>query len=142
MMRLYTAALFLPSPAVPHVRFSLLIVTRWKPLPPRHYCDTQAHHFTLVAPASRGPWLRGVMLSASIIANTPSSASLMHSLRFRAINTYTESLCHSRIDPDCTSDLPQFTLRFPSCMPPSLPRRAALLHMSASSQNASVFAQS
>ena len=42
-MIVYTTTLFLPSPAVPYVRFSLLIVTRWKPLPPRHFCDTQAH---------------------------------------------------------------------------------------------------
>ncbi len=111
-MRLYTAIPFLPSPAVPYVRFSLLIVTRWKPLPPRHYCDTQAHHYTLVAPVPRGPWLRGVMLSTSIIANPASSASLMDSFRLHLIRAYTKSLCHSRIDPDCTSDLPQFTLHF------------------------------
>ena len=109
-MRFYTATLFLPSPAVPYVRFSLLIVTRWKPLPPRHYCDTQAHHYTLVAPVPRGPLLRGVMLSTSIIANPASSASLMDSFRLHLVQAYTESLCHSRIDPDCTSDLPQFTL--------------------------------
>jgi hypothetical protein len=110
IMRLYAAIPFLPSPAVPYVRFSLLIVTRWKPLPPRHYCDTQAHHYTLVAPVPRGPWLRGVMLSTSIIANPASSASLMDSFRLHLVQAYTESLCHSRIDPDCTSDLPQFTL--------------------------------
>ena len=109
-MIVYTTTLFLPSPAVPYVRFSLLIVTRWKPLPPRHYCDTQAHHYTLVAPVPRGPLLRGVMLSTSIIANTASSASLMDSFRLHLVQAYTESLCHSRIDPDCTSDLPQFTL--------------------------------
>jgi len=132
---------FLPSPAVPYVRFSLLIVTRWKPLPPRHYCDTQAHHYTLVAPVPRGPWLRGVMLSTSIIANPASSASLMDSFRLHLIQAYTESLCHSRIDPDCTSDLPQFTLWFLPYMPPSLPRQAASLLLSVSSRNASVFAQ-
>ncbi len=96
MVRLYTATPFLPSPAVPYVRFSLLIVTRWKPLPPRHYCDTQAHHYTLVAPVPRGPSLRGVMLSTSIIANTASSASLMDSLRLHLVQAYTKSLCHLR----------------------------------------------
>ena len=42
-MNLIAATPFLPSPAVPYVRISLFIATRWKPLPPRHYCDTQAH---------------------------------------------------------------------------------------------------
>ena len=95
-MRLYAAIPFLPSPAVPYVRFSLLIVTRWKPLPPRHYCDTQAHHYTLVAPVPRGPLLRGVMLSTSIIANTASSVSLMDSFRLHLVQAYTKSLCHLR----------------------------------------------
>ena len=140
-MRLYTAIPFLPSPAVPYVRFSLLIVTRWKPLPPRHYCDTQAHHYTLVAPVPRGPLLRGVMLSTSIIANPASSASLMDSFRLHLILAYTESLCHSRIDPDCPPVLPQFTLHFLFYMPPSIPRRAAPLRLSVTSQSVSAFTQ-
>jgi len=35
---------------VPYVRISLLIATRWKPLPPRHFCGNQAYHHTLAAP--------------------------------------------------------------------------------------------
>jgi hypothetical protein len=140
-MLLYTATLFLPSPAVPYVRFNLLTVTRWKPLPPRHYCDTQAHHYTLVAPVPRGPSLRGVMLSSSIVTNPATSANLMYSFRLHLIQAYTESLCHSRINPDYTSDLPQFTLHFLFYMPPSIPRRAALLHLSITSQSVTAFTQ-
>ena len=80
------------------------------------------------------------MLSSSIIATTASSASLVHSLRFRT-STYTESLCHSRTDPDCTPDLPQFTLRFLPYLPPSLPRRVTSLLLSVSSRCASVSPQ-
>ena len=82
-MLLYATTLFLPSPAVPYVRLSLFIATRWKPLPPRHLCDTQAHLLILVAPAPRGPLLREVMLSIPIIAPTASSASLTNSSRFQ-----------------------------------------------------------
>ena len=82
-MRLYPAIPFLPSPAVPYVRFSLLIVTRWKPLPPRHYCDTQAQNPIILALIPRGPLLEGVILSASIIATTSPSANLIDSSRFR-----------------------------------------------------------
>ena len=38
---------------------------------------------TLIAPVPRGPSLRGVMLSTSIIATTASSASLIKSFRFQ-----------------------------------------------------------
>jgi len=83
LMRLYATTLFLPSPAVPYVRLSLFIATRWEPLPPRRSCDTQAHRFALFAPVPRGPSLRGVVLSASIIAPTTPSASLIDSPRFQ-----------------------------------------------------------
>ncbi len=56
-------------------------------------------------------------------------------------NPYTGGLCHSRIVPDYLSDLPQFNLRFLLYMPPSLPRRAVSLHLSAASQDVSVFAR-
>ena len=56
-------------------------------------------------------------------------------------NPYTKGLWHSRIVPAYLTDLPQFTPRLLPYMPTSLPRRAALLHLSVSSQNASVFAQ-
>jgi hypothetical protein len=56
-------------------------------------------------------------------------------------NPYTKGLWHSRIVPAYLTDLPQFTLRLFLCMPSSLPRRAVLLLLSVSSQNASVFAQ-
>ena len=56
-------------------------------------------------------------------------------------NPYTKGLRHSRIVPAYLTDLPQFTLRLFLCMPSSLPRRAVLLLLSVSSQNASVFAQ-
>ena len=55
-------------------------------------------------------------------------------------NPYTKGLWHSRIVPAYLTDLPQFTPRLLPYMPTSLPRRAVLLHLSVSSQNASVFA--
>lgn len=56
-------------------------------------------------------------------------------------NPYTKGLWHSRIVPAYLTDLPQFTPRLLPYMPSSLPRRAVLLLLSVSSQNASVFAQ-
>jgi hypothetical protein len=111
-MLFFTVNLFLPFPAVPYSRISLLIVMRWKSLPPRHYCDTQAHLLYSCCPC------------------------LQRLLAKRG----KESLCHSRTVPDCTSDLPRFTLCSFPYMPSSIPRRAALLHLSVSSWNASVFA--
>lgn len=55
-------------------------------------------------------------------------------------NPYTKGLWHSRIVPAYLTHLPQFTLRLLLYMPTSLPRRAVLLLLSVSSQNASVFA--
>jgi hypothetical protein len=46
-----------------------------------------------------------------------------------------------KANPDCPSDLPQFTLRFLFHMPPSIPRRADSLHLSVSSRITSVFAR-
>ncbi len=109
MMRLYATTLFLPSPAVPYVSLSLFIATRWKPLPPHHSCDTQAHQSALFAPAPKGPSLRGVILPTSIFAHTIPSVSLIDSPRFQ-IYPYAGGLCHSRIVPDCLADLPQFQI--------------------------------
>ncbi len=141
MMRLYPTTLFLPSPAVPYVRLSLFITTRWKLLPPRHSCDTQAHHPALFAPVPRDPSLRGVIQSTSIFAHTIPSVSLIDSSRFQ-IYPYAGGLCHSRIVPDCLADLPQFNLRLLLYMPPSLPRQVVSLHLSDASQDVSVFTQS
>ena len=99
-MLFYAATLFLPSPAVPYVRLSLFLVTRWKPLPPRHLCNTQAHPLILVAPAPRGPLLREVLLSIPIIAPTASSASLTNSSRFQISTLIRKVSCHSRRAPD------------------------------------------
>jgi len=55
-------------------------------------------------------------------------------------NPYTDGLWHSRIDPACLSDLPQFNPYLLIYMPPSLPRRTVPLHISVSSRNTSVFA--
>ena len=139
-MVLYAATLFLPSPAVPHVRLSLFLATRWKPLPPRHLCDTQAHQSPLFAPVPRGPSLRGVILSPSIIARTTPSASLIDSSRFQFLTLIRAVFVILWIVPDCLADLPQFTLRFLLYMPSSVPRRAALLLLSVASQDLSVFA--
>jgi hypothetical protein len=84
-MLVYATTLFLPSPAVPYVRLSLFLATRWKPLPPRRFCDTQAHQSVLVTPVPRGPLLEGVILSASIVAPTTPSASLIDSSRFQIL---------------------------------------------------------
>ena len=53
---------------------------------------------------------------------------------------YGESLSFKG-NPDCPSDLPQFTLRFLIYMPPSIPRQPAPLHLSVSSRSVSAFAQ-
>jgi hypothetical protein len=125
---------------VPYVRINLLIATRWKPLPPRHFCGNQAYHYTFAAPIPRGSLLRGVMLSTSIIAHTTPSASLIRILPISDFNPYTEGLWHSRIDPAYLPDLPQFTLRFLLYMPSSSLRQAVSLHSSVSSRNVLVFA--
>ena len=91
-MQVYAATLFLPSPAVPYVRLSLFLATRWKPLPPRRLCGTQAHPSVFIAPAPRGPLLGGVILSTSIIAHTTPSASLVDSSRFQFLPLYGRSL--------------------------------------------------
>jgi len=83
--------------------------------------------------------LGGVILSASITARTTPSASLVDSSRFQFLPLYGRSLSF-RIDPDCLPHLPQFNLRFLLYMPPPLPQRAVLLHVSVASQDVSVFA--
>jgi hypothetical protein len=43
---------------VPSVRISLFIATRWKPLPPRHCCVTQAHRYCSCDPYPQRPLTR------------------------------------------------------------------------------------
>ncbi len=139
-MNLIAATPFLPSPAVPYVRISLFIATRWKPLPPRHYCDTQAHrHYSHCSCPQRPFAKRGyvVHLHHRYYGLIRQSDKILPTSDF---NPYTEGLWHSKADPAYLSDLPQFTLRVLFHMPPSIPRRAISLHMSVSTRNASVFA--
>jgi hypothetical protein len=131
---------FLPSPAVPRLRFSLLIVTRWKPLPPRHYCDTQAHLHNSRCSCPQGYFAKR---GYSVHLYHSSYYPIRQSDRIFPIsdfNPYTVGLCHSRVVPDFLTDLPQFNPHLLLHMPPSLLRRAVSLLLSVSSRNASVFA--
>jgi len=124
---------------VPYVRLSLFIATRWKPLPPRHCCGTQAHRHSFCCSCPQRPFAKrgyGVHLYHRYPA---SSVTLINSFRFRTIGLYGKSLSF-RADPDCPSELPHFTLRLLFHMPPSLPRRAVSLQLSVSSRDASAFA--
>ena len=84
--------------------------------------------------ARRGYSVRLLLRSYNLIRQS------VRILSTSVFNPYTKGLWHSRIDPAYLTDLPQFTLRIFLCMPSSLPRRAVLLLLSVSSQNASVFA--
>ena len=139
-MIVYTATLFLPSPAVPYVRFSLFLATRWKPLPPRHSCDTQAHRLYPLCSCLQRPFAKSGYV---VHLHFRYYGLIRHSDRILPIsvfNPYTVGLCHSLVDPDFLSQLPQFTLHFLLYMPPSLPRRAVSLLLSVSSRNTAVFA--
>ena len=140
-MMVYTATLFLPSPAVPYVRFSLLIVTRWKPLPPRHSCDTQAHRFYPLGSCLQRPFAKSGYVVQLHFRYYGLSRHSDRILPISVFNPYTVGLCHSLVDPDFLSELPQFTLRFLLYMPISLPRRIVSLLLSVSSRNAAVFAR-
>ena len=140
-MIVYTATLFLPSPAVPYVRFSLLIVTRWKPLPPRHSCDTQAHRLYPLCSCLQRPFAKSGYVVQLHFRYYDLSRHSDRILPISVLNPYTVGLCHSLVDPDSLSELPQFTLRFLLYMPLSLPRRVASLLLSVSSRNTAVFAQ-
>lgn len=103
---------------------------------------TLRHIYTiLVAPVPRGTLLRS---GYSVLFYHCSYYPIRQSdriLPLSVFNPYTDGLCHSRIDPDYLSDLPQFTLHFLFYMPPSIPRRAASLHLSVTSQSVTAFTQ-
>ena len=118
---------FLPSPAVPYIRVSLLLVTRWKPLPPRHYCDTQAQISHYPCSHSQGTFARR---GYSVRLHYRYYVPIRQSDRFLPIsdfNPYTGGLCHSRVVPDYQSDLPQFNPRLLLYMPSSLLRLDILM---------------
>lgn len=140
-MLLYTTTLFLPSPAVPYVRISLLLATCWKPLPSRHRCDTQAHQHYSRCSCSQGYFAKS---GYSVLFYHCSYYPIRRSdriLPISVLNPYTVGLCHSMVVPDYLSDLPQFTLHFLLYMPSSIPRRAASLHLSVTSQSVTAFTQ-
>ena len=110
-----------------------------KPLPPGRYCDTQAHRHYFCCSCPQRPFAKRGYVVGLYHCYPASSATLMNSFRFRPLDLYGKSLSFKAV-PDCPSELPQFTLRFLSYMPPSIPRRAASLHVSVSSRNTSVFA--
>ncbi len=120
---------FLPSPAVPYIRVSPLIATRWKPLPPRHDCDTQAHLSQYPRSHSQGAFARR---GYSVRLHYRYYVPIRQSDRFLPIsdfNPYTGGLCQSQVVPDYQSDLPQFNPRLLLYMPPSLLRLDILMQI-------------